>query len=582
MLIAEDLLLLLTDDDTGKLAASSTLVDIALGGALLVELALIERVDVAGPDERVPRGRLVVRDSGRTGDEVLNEALTMITSKEGKKPQTVVTALGKGTRGRLYKRLADGGVLRAEDGRVLGLFPTHHWPTKDASHEAAVRAALDTALLDGAATDARTGALIALLSALNVGPRGSGSEGGRALQAGVEHEREPDRGRRLGSRSCSLGHRQHDGGHHCSERVSRRRRRKQRLLGCGQLSKRPPTRGAAWPQPAQPAPGAPHPCRGLRRRPRHGLRAVPRRSRGRRPHSRPRSVWLPTGGADLGGPVVRLTGLRNPCAQINTFRPGLLKVVLSRADGTPTDERAPSTASPESATAPVNRKAVVMAVVERGGVVVPGQPITVPWTHPTRPSLPSRESRSSAGARTINGIACDGGALARPPFWQSVGSRAGRDPRAPRNVSDKQTERMASRVGEHVEGGVLHVSTVIQEPSAQLLSTLAVPLQILERRDLEVHVHLHRDYLGRPRWSRGACLLLNSHHSVAVVVKQDNPVRFVRAAVSWRLVPIPVMQPEELAIELGQASAVARVDCGVNQDGIVKNMTPPDWLAHST
>ena len=168
MLIAEDLLLLLTDDDTGKLAASSTLVDIAIGGALLIELALIERVDVAGPDERVPRGRLVVRDSGRTGDEALNEALTMITSREGKKPQTVVTALGKGTRGRLYKRLADGGVLRAEDGRVLGLFPTHHWPTKDASHEAAVRAALDTALLDGVATDARTGALIALLSALNV------------------------------------------------------------------------------------------------------------------------------------------------------------------------------------------------------------------------------------------------------------------------------------------------------------------------------------------------------------------------------------------------------------------------------
>ncbi|WP_238694268.1 MOSC domain-containing protein [Nocardioides daphniae] len=33
---------------------------------------------------------------------------------------------------------------------------------------------------------------------------------------------------------------------------------------------------------------------------------------------------------DLGGPVVRLTGLRNPCAQINTFRPGLLKVVLAR------------------------------------------------------------------------------------------------------------------------------------------------------------------------------------------------------------------------------------------------------------
>ncbi len=48
MLLAEDLLLLLTDDDTGKLAASRTEVDLALGGALLVELALMDRVDVAG------------------------------------------------------------------------------------------------------------------------------------------------------------------------------------------------------------------------------------------------------------------------------------------------------------------------------------------------------------------------------------------------------------------------------------------------------------------------------------------------------------------------------------------------------
>src|SRR3954469_500365 len=53
-------------------------------------------------------------------------------------------------------------------------------------------------------------------------------------------------------------------------------------------------------------------------------------------------LGLPTGTLlDVGGPVVRLTGLRNPCAQINALRPGLLKVVLSRADGTPTDEPDP-------------------------------------------------------------------------------------------------------------------------------------------------------------------------------------------------------------------------------------------------
>jgi MOSC domain-containing protein YiiM len=96
---------------------------------------------------------------------------------------------------------------------------------------------------------------------------------------------------------------------------------------------------------------------------------------------------LPTGTLlDLGGPVVRLTGLRNPCAQINAFQPGLLKVVLSRADGTPTDQPAPATGSPESAAVPVIRRAGVMAVVERGGEVVPGQPIMM--TLPDAPHTP--------------------------------------------------------------------------------------------------------------------------------------------------------------------------------------------------
>lgn len=80
---------------------------------------------------------------------------------------------------------------------------------------------------------------------------------------------------------------------------------------------------------------------------------------------------------DLGGPVVRLTGLRNPCAQINDFRPGLLKAVLARADGTPTDRPTPSTASSDRSAAPVIRRAGVMAVVVRGGEVGAGQPITV-------------------------------------------------------------------------------------------------------------------------------------------------------------------------------------------------------------
>ncbi len=89
----------------------------------------------------------------------------------------------------------------------------------------------------------------------------------------------------------------------------------------------------------------------------------------------------------MGTAALRLTGLRNPCAQINDFRPGLLKVVLQRADGTPTEEPAPPTGSVNASTPDVIRKAGVMAVVQRGGQVRAGQPITIDL--PPRPPSPA-------------------------------------------------------------------------------------------------------------------------------------------------------------------------------------------------
>lgn len=167
MLIAEDLLLLLTNDETGKLVASASEVDVALGGALLVELALMQRLDLAGPSEQVRKGHLVVRDASATSDPLLDEVLAMAGEKQGKKPQNVVTALGKGVRVRLYDRLAGRGLLRAESGKVLGIFPRHNWPAQDATHEDSVRADLLTALRNAMVPDPRTGALISLLLALN-------------------------------------------------------------------------------------------------------------------------------------------------------------------------------------------------------------------------------------------------------------------------------------------------------------------------------------------------------------------------------------------------------------------------------
>jgi Golgi phosphoprotein 3 GPP34 len=166
MLLAEDLLLLITDDTSGKLSAPAAEVDVGLGGANLVELTLLRKADISGDRDQGRRGRIIVRDPSPAGDDVLDAALQILVGRQGSKPSAVVKLLGKNLRPTLYQRLVASGVLRAGQGRTLGIFPTRTWPTQDGSHEAEVRQLVTQALVQQTAPDERTAALIALLHAL--------------------------------------------------------------------------------------------------------------------------------------------------------------------------------------------------------------------------------------------------------------------------------------------------------------------------------------------------------------------------------------------------------------------------------
>ncbi len=80
---------------------------------------------------------------------------------------------------------------------------------------------------------------------------------------------------------------------------------------------------------------------------------------------------LPTGTRlHLGdAAIVEVTGLRNPCAQLDRIQPGLMKATLDRdADGN------------------LIRKAGIMGIVIEGGEVAPGDPIAVEL--PPQPHTP--------------------------------------------------------------------------------------------------------------------------------------------------------------------------------------------------
>jgi Golgi phosphoprotein 3 (GPP34) len=166
MLLAEDLLLLVTDDTSGRLSAPAAQVDAGLGGANLVELTLLNKVDLSGEGDQGKPGRIIVRDPSPAGDEVLDAALGILITRQGSKPSTVIRPLSKNLRQRLYQRLAGSGMIRAGRGRTLGIFPARTWPAHDARHEEQVRQLVTQALVQQMAPDARTAALIALLHAL--------------------------------------------------------------------------------------------------------------------------------------------------------------------------------------------------------------------------------------------------------------------------------------------------------------------------------------------------------------------------------------------------------------------------------
>jgi hypothetical protein len=166
MLLAEDLLLLVTDDASGRLSAPVAPLDAGLGGANLVELTLLNKVGLSGEQDQGKPGRIIVRDSSPAGDAVLDAALEILIAHQGQKPSTVIKPLSKNLRPTLYQRLAESGIVRAERGKMFGVFPSHRWPAQDASHEAEVRRLMTQALVQQEAADTRTAALIALVHAI--------------------------------------------------------------------------------------------------------------------------------------------------------------------------------------------------------------------------------------------------------------------------------------------------------------------------------------------------------------------------------------------------------------------------------
>src|SRR5688500_4243816 len=115
--LAEDLLLVACDEATGRPRVPGTHLDLGLGGALLLDLVLRDRVTLVD-------SHVAVVDPAPVGDPLLDTALASISDAgTAREPEYWVRHLAKGARAAVQSRLVDAGVLRIEDHKVLGFIP---------------------------------------------------------------------------------------------------------------------------------------------------------------------------------------------------------------------------------------------------------------------------------------------------------------------------------------------------------------------------------------------------------------------------------------------------------------------------
>lgn len=161
--LAEELLLLAYDDETGKATGSRIGLDLGMAAAVLIDLALAGRVAYAD-------GSLIVTNPAPTGDPIADDVLARVAADTPHTPPQWVQRLRHKLRDRVLADLVARGIVRDVDETALGVIHVHRYPTIDPKPEADARERLTGALTGQRPPDERTAALATLLVAVRMEP----------------------------------------------------------------------------------------------------------------------------------------------------------------------------------------------------------------------------------------------------------------------------------------------------------------------------------------------------------------------------------------------------------------------------
>lgn len=158
--LVEEFLLIALDDDKGVFVIDSTHLHYGFAGAVLLELAVRDKIDIDGD-------YLHLKSSSQEPEVALNLAIDLITSSTStKKVMDWLGILAKKA-GEMKEatlvRLIERGVLSKEEHKILWIIPNNKYPTSNSNPENKVRERLNNVILNGAQSEPRDVMLLSLI-----------------------------------------------------------------------------------------------------------------------------------------------------------------------------------------------------------------------------------------------------------------------------------------------------------------------------------------------------------------------------------------------------------------------------------
>ncbi|MGI5243810.1 GOLPH3/VPS74 family protein [Dactylosporangium sp. CA-139066] len=162
--LAEELLLLAYDDESGRATGSTIGLDLGMAAAVLVELALAGRLVYVG-------GTIMATNPAPIGEPIADEVLSRVAADTPHTPDSWIQRLRHGLRDRVLADLCARNVICDVDETTMdGFIHLHRYPTIDPTVEGEVRERLSAALIGTDAPDERTAALATLVAAVRMEP----------------------------------------------------------------------------------------------------------------------------------------------------------------------------------------------------------------------------------------------------------------------------------------------------------------------------------------------------------------------------------------------------------------------------